>query len=161
LDFAKAFDKVPHQRLLAKVKSHGIGGKLLSWIANWLSHRKQRVQLQGKASKWIYVTSGVPQGSVLGPLLFLIYINDLEDDVSTTTGILKFADDSKVFGTVNNRSQQDIIKKDLDTLKMWTDRWQMEFIVSKCKVIILVTIIKVITTLSMDSYCKLPIKRMI
>ena len=134
LDFAKAFDKVPHQRLLEKVKSHGIRGKLLSWIANWLSHRKQRVQLQGKTSKWIYVTSGVPQGSVLGPLLFLIYINDLDEDVSTTTKILKFADDSKMFGTANNTSEHDIIQKDLNALETWTDRWQMEFNVTKCKV---------------------------
>jgi len=134
LDFAKAFDKVPHQRLLEKVKSHGISGKLLTWIESWLSHRKQRVQLQGKASGWIYVTSGVPQGSVLGPLLFLIFINDLEEGISSTTRVLKFADDSKMFGIVNNKSEHDIIQKDLDVLQTWADTWQMEFNVSKCKV---------------------------
>jgi len=120
--------------LLEKVKSHGISGKLLSWIESWLSHKKQRVQLHGTASAWIYVTSGVPRGSVLGPLLSLICINDLEEEVSTTTKVLKFADDSKMFGIVNAETDHDIIQKDLDALKIWTDIWQIEFNVSKCKV---------------------------
>ena len=93
LDFPKAFDKVPHQRLLLKLKSHGIGNDVINWIEKWLTHRRQRVIVDGEISNWKSVLSWVPQGSVLGPILFLIYINDLEDDISSK--VLKFADAQK------------------------------------------------------------------
>jgi len=99
LDFAKAFDKVPHSRLLAKIENHGIGGKVLAWIKEWLHGRRQRVCIDGYKSTWKVVSSGVPQGSVLGPILFLIFINDL--DSKLISSILKFADDTKLFGIVN------------------------------------------------------------
>ena len=95
LDFQKAFDEVPHQRLLLKLKAHGIGCNVINWIEKWLTHRKQRVIVDGEISNWKSVLSGVPQASVLGPILFLIYINDLEDDISSK--VLKFTDDTKVF----------------------------------------------------------------
>ena len=95
LDFQKAFDKVPHQRLIHKLKAHDIGNDVINWIEKWLTHRRQRVIVDGEISNWKSVLSGVPQGSVLGPILFLIYINDLEDDISGK--VLKFADGTTVF----------------------------------------------------------------
>ena len=95
LDFQKAFDKVPHQRLILKLKSHGMGNSIINWIEQWLTDRKQRVVVDGGVSSWKSVLSGVPQGSVLGPILFLVYIDDLEEGV--TGNILKFADDNKLF----------------------------------------------------------------
>ena len=78
LDFAKAFDKVPHQRLLSKLEAAGITGNVLGWIQDWLSNRMQRVVLNGKCSEWAEVKSGVPQGSVLGSISFILYINDID-----------------------------------------------------------------------------------
>jgi hypothetical protein len=93
LDFQKAFDKVPHRRLMRKVSAMGIGGEIYNWIEDWLRDRKQRVCLTGSSSGWANVSSGVPQGSVLGPLLFLIYINDIDNGIASK--ILKFANDMK------------------------------------------------------------------
>jgi hypothetical protein len=133
LDFAKAFDKVPHKRLIKKVISHGIQGNVAGWIQAWLEDRKQRVCVGGESSDWSGVTSGVPQGSVLGPTLFLIYIDDLEDN--TVTNTLKFADDTKLYRPVVNREEADILQQDLDLLVKWAEKWKMEFNVKKCKVV--------------------------
>ena len=93
LDFQKAFDKVPHERLLLKVKAHRIEDGIIDWMEQWLTDRKQRVVVDGEVSNWKSVLGGLSQGSVLGPLLFLIYINDLDDN--TTSNVLKCADDKK------------------------------------------------------------------
>ena len=119
-------------RLLFKLEKYGISGQLLKWITAWLRDRKQRVCLEGVASDWVMVISGVPQGSVLGPLLFLIYINDLEDGISSL--ILKFADDTKMFRKISNAADSYILQEDLDTLVQWSKKWQMTFNVEKCKV---------------------------
>ena len=132
LDFAKAFDKVPHMRLLGKIKSFGIEGKLLKWIESWLLNRWQRVGVGGSKSGWRKVLSGIPQGSVLGPLLFLIFVDDLDEGLMSD--ILKFADDTKVFGRVNSYEDRMKLQNDLKRLVEWTERWQMKFNVSKCKV---------------------------
>ena len=99
LDFQKAFDKVPHQRLILKLKSHGMGNSIINWIELWLTDKRQRVDVDGEVSSWKSVVSGSPQGYVLGSILFLVcrglYINDLEEGV--TGKILKFADDTKLF----------------------------------------------------------------
>ena len=129
LDFSKAFDRVPHGRLLSKVKAHGIGGKILGWIRGWLSNRQQRVQINGRKSDWGRVTSGVPQGSVLGPLLFIIYINDLETGISSD--ISKFADDTKIGRPVKNIHDASMLQEDLIRLHDWSEKWEMKFDVNK------------------------------
>lgn len=132
LDFAKAFDKVPYRRLFSKLRSHGIGGKVAEWIEVWLTNRKQKVGLNKKYSDWSSVVSGVPQGSVLGPLLFLIYINDLDEGIISKLG--KFADDTKVARGVSNDSEVEILRADLCKLFQWSVDWQMLFNVDKCTV---------------------------
>lgn len=132
LDFAKAFDKVPYRRLFSKLRSHGIGGKVAEWIKAWLTNRKQKVGLNKKYSDWSSVVSGVPQGSVLGPLLFLIYINDLDEGIVSKLG--KFADDTKVARGVSNNSEVDILREDLRKNFQWSVDWQMLFNVDKCTV---------------------------
>ena len=95
LDFTNACDKVSHQRLLLKIKAHGIANCMINWIEKWLIYRRQRVVVDREVSNWKSVFSGVPQGSALEPILFLIYINDLDDDI--TSNVLNFAYDTKVF----------------------------------------------------------------
>ena len=137
LDFQIAFNKVPYQRLLLKLKSHGISNDVINWIEKWLTHRKQRIIVDGEISIWKSVLSGVPQGSVLGPILFLIYIyiyiNDLEDDISSK--VLKFADNTKVFIKVTNDTDKQSLQDDLDKLVKWSEKWQMLFNFGKCKCI--------------------------
>ena len=131
LDFQKAFDKVPHQRLISKLKSHGMGNSLINWIEQWLTDRRQRVVVDGEVSSWKSVLSGVPQGSVLGPILFLVYINDLEEGV--TGKILKFADDTKLIRKVKEIGDKQNLQDDIDKLVKWSDKWQMLFNFGKCK----------------------------
>ena len=132
-DFAEAFDKVPLARLMEKVWAHGIRGNMLRWIKNWLTDRQQRVVLNGTFSEWMAVLSGVPQGSVLGPLLFIIFINDLDEEITGGAMASKFADDNKVGRTVTTEEERAELQEALK-LERWADRWGMEFNFSKCKV---------------------------
>ena len=133
LDFRKAFDKVPHGRLLSKVEAIGVRGLVLQWITSWLSGRRQRVVVNGSYSGWSPVTSGVPQGSVLGPLLFIIYINDL--DVGLVSKLSKFADDTKIGINAADPDQVRDLQGDLQRIGDWSETWQMPFNVDKCSVL--------------------------
>lgn len=132
LDFRKAFDLVPHKRLLFKLHRCGVSGKLLSWIEAFLSGRTQQVTIGGCRSNSVPVTSGVPQGSVLGPLLFLLYVNDLPEAVSCSVKL--FADDAKLFSKIATELEAEMMQADLDSLVAWAARWQMTFNQDKCKV---------------------------
>lgn len=133
LDFSKAFDKVPHQRLLMKLDHYGIEGNTLRWIGDFLSGRTQSVILDGDFSETAPVVSGVPQGTVLGPLLFLIYINDLPDRVSSNVRI--FADDTLLYRTISSPNDSLELQRDLDSLQDWEDKWLMSFNPEKCEVL--------------------------
>ena len=134
LDFAKAFDKVPKNRLLSKIKAHSISGRFLGWIESWLTGRKQRVVLNGNASSWADVLSGVPQGSVLGPLAFIIFINSIDQVAALIALILKFADDTKLANSALTATDRVNLQKCLDDVCEWAEIWGMEFNVKKCKV---------------------------
>ena len=132
LDFQKAFDTVPHHRLIRKLHGYGIDGALLEWIKSFLADRQQCVVVNGQKSAWTPVLSGVPQGSVLGPILFVIYINDLPEE--STSDIQLFADDTKVYRTIRTPEDCLQLQRDLDNLQAWATRWQMKFHPQKCKV---------------------------
>ena len=134
LDFAKAFDKVPTERLLRKVESHGICGRMGTWIRAWLTDRKQRVSVNGKLSGWKKVLSGVPQGSVLGPVLFLLFINDLDMEATEKQIIKKFADDTKIAQFIESPGDAAELQDTLNRLCAWADRWGMQFNTAKCHV---------------------------
>ena len=130
MDFSKAFDTVPHERLLAKISHAGIHGPLHTWIRNFLTRRSQQVVLEGATSYPTHVTSGVPQGTVLGPLLFLLYINDISDDI--TSEVRLFADDCIMYRRVKNKQDGVDLQRDIDRLCEWERRWQMKFNKAKC-----------------------------
>ena len=134
-DFNKAFDTVPHQRLAAKMKAYGISGNVLSWTQDFLAGREQVVRVNGELSVPKPVTSGIPQGSVLGPLLFVLYINDLPDIVKSN--IFLFADDTKIFKNVKSREDALLVQKDIDELQQWSLKWLLTFNIEKCHVLTL------------------------
>ena len=130
LDFAKAFDKVPHHRLLHKLEYYGVNPKTNRWIRSFLENRMQSVILEETVSKQVSVLSGVPQATVLGPLLFLAYINMPE--TATSSEIKSFADDSLLYRTINNQTDSDLLQRDLTILEDWENKWQMSFNAIKC-----------------------------
>ena len=127
LDFSKAFDTVNHRKLLSKLECAGLGDECISWISNFLKDRQQYVWVDGETSNLRPVISGVPQGSVLGPLLFLAYINDLPSLLQSHCRL--FADDALLYNTYNNAN---ILQNDLTRLESWSKQWQMSFNISKC-----------------------------
>ena len=133
LDFSKAFDKVSHEKVLLKMHNYGIRGPTLQWIKSFLDNRLQSVILNGISSEPIPVSSGVPQGSVLGPLLFLVYINDLPQNIQSKARL--FADDTALYMSLTSVKQSKTLQNDLKTLEKWELDWDMEFNPSKCQVI--------------------------
>ena len=143
MDFAKAFDKVCHRRLLVKLEEFGILGEVLNWLEDWLSGRRQQVRVEGEYSSWEDVISSVLQGSVLGGLLFNIFVDDVDDldvvedvveDESSLMASGKFADDTKVARVTENQADVDRMQEIINSLSKWADKWAMSFNASKCKV---------------------------
>ena len=132
LDFSKAFDTVPHDGLLSKLKHYGIDDKIWTWISNFLKQRKQRVVVDGIQSDLVTVDSGVPQGTVLGPILFLLHINDLPSVISSKVRL--FADDCLVYREIKSRQDQNDLQKDLNLLESWRSTWGMRFNTAKCNI---------------------------
>ena len=130
MDFSKAFDTVPHERLLAKLRHAGINGSLHKWIRSFLTLRSQQVCLDGAVSTPVHVSSGVPQGTVLGPLLFLLYLNDISDEISSEVRLL--ADDCILYRSIDSTKDSQELQKDIDRLCLWENRWQMQFNKAKC-----------------------------
>ena len=124
LDFSKAFDCVPHQRLLIKLQSYGVEGKVLQWVKSFLADRRQKVFVSGAGSTWSLVISGVPQGSVLGPVLFVCYVNDMPELVKSM--IYLYADDAKLARHIKTDSDVVELQQDLDALEIWAHEWQNE-----------------------------------
>ena len=133
MDFSKAFDKVGHGRLLHKLDHYGVKGKTNRWIRNFLQHRTQQVVLEGQTSEEVEVDSGVPQGSVLGPSMFLFYVNDLSDSLSSSVRL--FADDTIIYLTIQSEDDTNQLQGDLDKLAEWSKAWSMELNTEKCQVI--------------------------
>ena len=134
-DFAKAFDKVPHCRLLGKLESYGIKEKILEWIGQFLCGRSQIVTVNGEKSASAEVLSGIPQGTDLGPVLFVIYINDILDNIKSD-GLL-FADDTKIFRKITSKEDALVLQSDIRSLEEWSNLWQLEFNLDKCHVLTL------------------------
>jgi len=123
---------VPHQRLLSKIRSFGIDGKLIDWISDFLTDRRQKVCTNGHESSWKKVKSGVPQGSVLGPALFSLYVSNAPNNLSNLTSL--FADDTKLYSILNDTNSGDSLQDDLDRICEWSRKMEMRFNYAKCKV---------------------------
>ena len=130
LDCSKAFDTVPHRRLIVKLEALGVQGNILRWIKGFLTDRRQRVNIRGSFSYWLPVESGVPQGSVLGPVLFLFYINDLVEGLECP--ILLFADDAKIFKEIRTPEDAAALSRDMRRIQEWSEKWLLTFNEEKC-----------------------------
>ena len=132
-DFMKAFDKVPHKRLLYKVSKYGIKGNILGWVTSFLNGRTQCVNMNGSISASSPVTSGIPQGSVLGPILFVIYINDLPEVIDEGSLAFLFADDTKIFREIKSNIDIQTLQNDIHNVVKWSNIWLLKFHPDKCK----------------------------
>ena len=131
LDFCKAFDSVPHNELLLKLHNLGVSGDLWLWLQCYLEGRSQCVCIDGSRYSFLPVISGVPQGSILGPLLFLVYVNDLPDCVLKSS-LYMFADDAKCAYPIRCTTDSTMLQDDLDLMCKWSSMWKLSFKESKC-----------------------------
>ena len=131
LDFRKAFDSVSHKKLIMILQAYGIDKKMINWIENYLTGRSMAVRVNGKLSSWATVLSGVPQGSVLGPLLFLLFVNELPAWIINS--MMMFADDAKIWTKISSESDSNSLQEDLNELIIWSQTWLLKFHPEKCK----------------------------
>ena len=134
LDMSKAFDKVSHAKLLQRLREFGFRGNILNWFSSYLSNRCQQTTIHGATSRPLAVTSGVPQGSILGPLLFLLYENHLSNTVNNST-IATFADDTKIFRTISSTPDGSSLQEDLTNYEVCSSKVNLELNVEKCKIL--------------------------
>ena len=133
INFSKAFDSVPHQRRLKKLKHYGISNNIYNWIETWLTRRPQCVVLSGISSHPVPVQSGVPQGTVLGPSMFLLYINDISKNIHLQ--LCLFADGCLLYRVINTEQDTLQLQQDLDLLSNWAETWQLKFNINKCTIL--------------------------
>ena len=143
-DFSKAFDSIPHVRLIKKLKAYGVDGPLLKWFESFLVGRRQCVCINATLSSWTQVNSGVPQGSVLGPLLFSLYVNELPSLVSSS--LVMFADDIKLYGCIRSPEDYSHLQHDIDILLQWSKKWLLCFNVSNVRSYILAVPLMLVIT---------------
>ena len=125
LDYSKAFDTISHGNLLLKMRCYGLPLLTVNWVMDFLKSRKQRVMIDGQFSDWSMCTSGVPQGSVLGPLLYTLYVNDLPDVVKYAV-VKMYADDTKLYYPFNNINDFYLLQSDLNAIAKWSEIWQLK-----------------------------------
>ena len=134
-DFEKAFDRIPHLHLISKIRAYGLSDQLVLWISDFLYNRSFKVRINGKCSDKGIMMSGVPQGSVLGPLLFVIYINDLPEVCEDLSSVFLFADDAKLFRVIRSIDDCQILNESCQRFFDWSLQWGMNVNVNKCKVL--------------------------
>ena len=150
LDFSKAFDRVPHNRLYNKLSYYGIRGPLLLWIKHYLSNRQQKVIIDGTSSYPSNVTSGVPQGTVLAPLLFLCFVNDIP--LNVTSKIRLYADDILLYRRITSHEDCTLLQNDINNLIKWSINWQLLFNFDKCEFLRITNKLSpTVTTYNMES----------
>ena len=130
LNVCKAFDTMAHHRLLNELKFYDIKGRVYDWLSIWLTQRSQRVVLDNSSSNYVQVESGVPQGTVLGPIMFLLYINDINVGISSSLRL--FVDDCVLYRIIESNHDHNYLQSDLNVIFAWSQSWHMQFNVKKC-----------------------------
>ena len=134
-DLEKAFDKVPHKMLIAKLKTLKLSESVIKWIESFLMNRRQRVKINDSMSRWTPVVSGIPQGTVLGPLLFIIYINDIVSFCQSGSHLFLYADDAKIFRYIENENDYFKLQADIHDIVRWINKALLKLNINKCKIV--------------------------